>query len=132
MRIFSMAGVLLVSFSFITSSAIAKSPSLIGSWRGGGVIQPHNGAKEKTRCRANIHKAPTRGHYRASYRCSSPYGVVTQAVTLRRTGANRYTGSFRNTQHNISGSISVILRGNSHNVTMRSPKGRGWINMKKH
>lgn len=132
MRIITVASVLLLSITLTAASSFAKSPSLIGSWRGGGTIQPNNGAKEKTRCRANIQKAPARGQYRAKYRCSSPYGVVSQAVIVKKVSANRYSGYFSNAQLKIRGSISIVLRGNKQTVTMRSPGGNGWINMRRH
>jgi len=132
MRLFTTASVLFLLITLTAGSSFAKSPSLIGSWRGGGIIQPVNGAKERTRCRADIKKAPARGQYRANYRCSSPYGVVSQAVIVKRTSANRYSGSFNNTELKVRGSISIILRGNKQTVTMNSPEGRGLIKMQKH
>jgi hypothetical protein len=131
MRYLTIASVLFLSISLNSNISYAKSTSLIGSWRGGGTVQPTSGAKEKTRCRATIHKASGKGKYRANYRCSSPMGLITQSVTIRRVGANRYSGSFYNTQYNIRGRISITVKGNRQSVSMRSPEGRGWINLRK-
>ena len=131
MRPLMIATALLLSLSLDSTNSYAKSPSLIGSWQGGGIVQPTSGAKEKTRCHATILKAPARGQYRANYRCSSSLGVITQAVTVKKTGANHYSGSFNNAQHKIRGMISIILKGNNQTVTMKSANGHGWINMKK-
>ena len=131
MRIIPAAIALLVIVCLQTGSALAKSPSLIGTWHGKGLIQPKTGEKEKTRCRAEIQKSPARGQYTAKYRCSSPYGLILQDVIVKRTSRNHYTGSFDNPQHKISGSITIILDGDEQTVTMKSDDGQGWLSMKK-
>ena len=131
MQYVTIASIILLSFSLASSISYAKSPSLIGSWHGGGVVQPTSGAKEKTRCRANIEKAPSRGLYNVTYRCSSPYGLISQNVMVKKTGANRYTGGFYNAQHKIRGFINIILNGNKQTVTLKTSNGKGWFNLQK-
>ena len=129
MRTLGFVVSMLLSITLFTTAGFARSPSLIGVWRGDGTVQPKDGAKETTRCRARVLKAPARGKYTAVYRCSSPMGLVTQEVELNKVDSQRYKGSFRNTQHNISGDITIILDGDEQTVTMESTKGIGLLNM---
>ncbi len=131
MRLLSLASILFLSCSLPVNTSQAKSPSLIGSWHGSGTIQPANGARESTRCRAYIQKAPARGRYRGSYRCSTSAGMISQVVTLRKVSANSFSGSFNNVQYKVRGIISIVLHGNRQSVSLTSSKGRGWINMKR-
>jgi len=131
MHYVTMASIIVLSFGLTASICFAKSPSLIGSWHGGGIVQPKSGEKEKTRCRATIEKAPARGQYQAKYRCSSPYGIVEQDITLNKTGNNRYKGAFHNPRHKLGGFISIILQGNNQTVKMNSPDGEGWFDLQR-
>ena len=129
MRNFTMASMLLLSISVWTSVSHAKTVSLIGSWRGSGIIQPANGDKEKTRCRAQVLNAPGRGKYTAVYKCSSPLGLISQTVSVKKINSNQYSGTFHNALHNVRGVFSIILRGNKQSVVMQSSAGKGWINL---
>ncbi len=129
MRSFVVASVLILSTTFGASFSAAKSVSLIGSWRGGGIVQPNGGAKEKTRCRAEIQKSPGRGLYNAVYKCSSPIGIISQNVAVKKISATKYSGTFNNVLHKVKGIFSIILNGNKQTVTMRSNQGEGWLDL---
>ena len=130
MRAILVISAVFFSLGYQVNSSLAKSASIVGSWRGSGVIKPHNQATEKTRCRATVRKAST-NHFTASYRCSSSIGVATQRVRVRKIGANVYSGSFYNSQHNVRGVVNISVRGNSQSVSLRSAKGTGYIRMRK-
>ena len=129
MRIFIALITLVFSFTLATATGFARSPSLIGSWQGYGTVQAKTGAKERTKCRAKIEKAPARGKYQAEYRCSSPVGLVSQDVVVHRTRRNHYSGTFHNAQYNIHGEISIILDGDKQTVTMQSSEGLGELSL---
>ncbi len=129
MRSFYVTSVLILSITFGASFSYAKSVSLIGSWRGGGIVQPKDGAKEKTRCRAEIQKSPGRGLYSAVYKCSSPLGLISQTVDVKKISASHYTGTFNNTLHKGKGVFSITIDGNKQTVTMRSNQGEGWLDL---
>jgi hypothetical protein len=42
---------------------------------------------------------------------------------VRIAGANRYQGSFYNSEYNISGTIYVVVRGNRQSVQLTSDAG---------
>lgn len=129
MRSFLMASVLILSISFGAAGSFAKSVSIIGSWRGGGIVQPKDGAKEKTRCRAEIQKSPGRGLYNAIYKCSSPIGLISQNVAVIKISATKYSGTFHNDVHNVKGNFSITLKGDKQIVTMESSQGKGWLDL---
>ena len=129
MRSFVVASVLILSTTLGASISVAKSISLIGSWRGGGIVQPKGGAKEKTRCRATIEKAPARGLYTAVYKCSSPIGLISQNVAVKKISATKYSGTFHNVLHKVKGIFSITLIGNKQTVTMQSNQGQGWLDL---
>lgn len=127
MRTRTVASALFLSIILGATASYAKSQSLIGSWRGGGVVQPKDGAREKTRCRAEIQKSPGRCLYHAVYRCSSPLGLISQTVDIKKKSTTRYVGTFYNPQYNVKGTFSITLQGNRHSVVMKSSRGEGWI-----
>ncbi len=131
MRSFIVASALILSTTFAASISYAKSLSIIGSWRGGGIVQPIDGAREKTRCRAIIHKSPGRGLYNAVYKCSSPVGLISQNVAVKKISATKYSGTFFNAVHNVEGVFSITLEGDKQIVTMESPRGKGWLDLSK-
>ncbi len=129
MRSFVVASVLILSTTFGVSISAAKSVSLIGSWRGGGIVQPKGGAKEKTRCRAKIRKSPGRGLYSAIYKCSSPIGLISQTVAVKKISATKYSCTFNNVLHKVKGIFSITLNGNKQTITMQSNQGKGWLDL---
>ncbi|MCP4934884.1 MAG: hypothetical protein GY927_11935 [bacterium] len=129
MRRFLGAGVLILSISFGAAGSYAKSVSLIGVWHGGGIVLPKGGAKEKTRCRAEIQKSPGRGLYLANYKCSSPLGLISQTVAVKKISATKYSGTFHNVLHKVKGVFSITLDGNKQTVTMKSSQGEGWLDL---
>ncbi len=131
MRILVATSLLLLSSGLYVGLAQAKSPALIGAWHGGGVISTSYGSQERTKCSARIKKTRRKGRFKAKYKCTSPVGLITQSVTLRRLGKGRYSGSFHNQDYDIRGRISVTLKGHRQSVTMRSSDGNGWFKLKK-
>jgi hypothetical protein len=100
----------------------AETPSLDGSWSGGGSVSFPSGAKESARCRANFKKRGAE-KYLVSARCASASGKVEQSAMLTYVGGNRFTGSFYNTDFNVDGTITVTVSGNSQSVSISSPAG---------
>jgi len=129
MRLFVLGAALIISMSTLAPAAYAKSSSPIGKWKGGGVLQPNNGHRERTRCRATVRKAPARGAYDATINCATSAGRITQRTRLRRIGANRYRGRFTIPKYNTRGTVTSVVRGNTQSVTVRSNKGRGWLKL---
>jgi hypothetical protein len=96
--------------------------SLEGSWSGGGSVSFASGSKEQARCRAHYSRA-SKNSYRLNATCATASGKAAQSATLQKVGDNRYSGTFYNSEFDISGRIYVILRGSSQSVRLTSGSG---------
>jgi hypothetical protein len=105
-----------------TVPAGAEPGGLDGSWSGGGSLTYPSGAKESARCKASF-KRKTGTSYAVNARCASASGKIEQSATLQEVGANRYSGSFFNTEFKVDGTITVTVQGNSQSVSISSPAG---------
>ncbi|MBI4724896.1 MAG: hypothetical protein HY765_07940 [Rhodomicrobium sp.] len=114
-------GAIFFASALTTAQARKEGVSLSGSWRGGGTVLYSSGQRERARCRAHFSQSDGRVSLNAV--CATPSGSVSQTASLRRVGANRYAGSFFNPQYNVSGSIYIVVRGNTQSVTLRSGNG---------
>lgn len=111
----------LILFASFFATPEARSESLSGSWSGGGIVVYSSGERERARCTALFSDSGSRVSVTAT--CATPSGSVTQYAVLRKTGANTYSGTFRNDQFNVSGSIYIVVHGNTQSVTLRSENG---------
>jgi hypothetical protein len=116
-----ISSVVLVVFATLagggTSSALAQSASLDGSWSGGGKLTMPSGAVESARCRVSYSRE-SKSSYSANASCATPSGRVNQSASLRQTGANTFSGSFHNAEYGVTGSINVVVSGSSQSVSL--------------
>ncbi len=103
-------------------AAPAKERGLEGSWSGGGSVQFASGASEQARCRAHYSKA-SKNSYRLRATCATASGKADQTATVHKIGENRYRGNFHNPDYDISGTIFVVVNGNSQHVRLTSSSG---------
>src|SRR6185295_19442574 len=108
-----------VGFVALCSPLIAEPASLEGSWRGVGALAFMWGTKEHARCRAD-YRRNSETSYAVKAVCTTASATATQTAVLRMVGENRYRGNFHNSQYNVSGTISVVIRGTKQNVTLIS------------
>jgi hypothetical protein len=108
--------------------AAAQATSLEGAWNGGGTVRFGSGKSERARCRANFSKRGA-NVYSMSAVCASASGRAAQTAQLTRSGANRYTGNFQNSEYGVSGSISVNVNGNSLNASLSGGGGSASFNL---
>lgn len=118
----------LAALSGTASPVAAQSANLEGSWNGGGNVQFSSGKSERARCRASFSKRGTNS-YDMSAVCASASGRASQTAQLTRTGANRYSGSFQNSEYGVSGSISLSVNGNSLNASLSGGGGSASFNL---
>jgi hypothetical protein len=111
-----------------TGAAGAQAASLEGSWSGGGTVRFASGAEERARCRAHYSRR-SNSVYVLRATCATPSGKAAQSATLQRVGDNRYSGTFYNSEFDISGRIYVILRGSSQSVHLTSGSGSASIRL---
>ncbi|KAB2940766.1 MAG: hypothetical protein K8F92_17045 [Hyphomicrobium sp.] len=114
--------VILAALAMATPPAFSKAGSLAGSWSGGGWVSFASGTKERARCRARYSRAGG-DSYVLSATCATASGKASQTATVYEVSPNRYRGSFHNTEYNVSGSIRVVVHGNSQSVTLSGDSG---------
>ena len=95
----------------------AASGDLSGSWSGGGWVSFSSGNKERARCRAHYSRAGANS-YNLSATCATPSGSASQTANVYQVSPNRYRGSFHNAEYNVSGSIRIVVSGNSQSVSL--------------
>jgi hypothetical protein len=105
-----------------SNPSLAQPANLEGSWSGGGVVSFASGARERARCRAHYSRRSSTT-YALTATCATPSGRATQNASVRQVGGNSYQGSFYNSDYNVSGTIHVVVRGNSQSVHLSSGAG---------
>ena len=96
---------------------------LEGSWSGGGEVAfAATGSRERARCRAHYTRR-SKDSYAMNATCATASGKAAQTATVHRVGENRYRGNFYNAEYDISGTIFVVVSGNSQSVRLTSASG---------
>jgi hypothetical protein len=108
--------------------AWAQGASLEGSWSGGGTVRFASGGEEQARCRAHYSRR-SKSVYVLRATCATASGKAAQSATLQKVGNNRYSGTFYNSEYDISGRIYVVLRGSSQSVLLTSAGGSASIRL---
>ena len=125
---FSYLSGLVFALCLIGANAPAHAGTLAGSWSGSGTVKSALGQSERARCRVSYTKSSDNS-YRMKANCGMTSGRALQVATLRRTGGNKFSGSFRNAKHNINGTIRVTLRGNRQTIWMSAAEGSATIKL---
>jgi hypothetical protein len=113
----------LIAFGALTlHTQSSKAQNLEGSWSGGGAVSMATGAREQARCRARYSRRSNDG-YIVNAVCATPSVRAVQTASLRKIGDNRFRGTFYNREYGISGTIFVIVRGNTQSVRLTSEAG---------
>ena len=112
-----------------TPEARSESATLAGTWIGGGVVDYITGGRERARCQASYSSGSSTISVNAT--CATPSGSISQFARLRKTGANSYAGTFFNTQYNTSGSIHVVVHGNTQSVSIASGSGSASLSLRR-
>jgi hypothetical protein len=96
---------------------------LEGSWKGGGEVAfAVTGSRERARCRAHYVRK-TKDSYAMNATCATASGKAAQTATVHKVGENRYRGMFHNAEYDITGTIFVVVNGNSQSVRLTSTSG---------
>ena len=113
----------LVAFGALTlRPEFSHAQNLEGSWSGGGSVSMATGAREQARCRARYSRRSNEG-YIVNAVCATPSIRAVQTASLHKIGDNRFRGTFYNREYGISGTIFVIVRGNTQSVRLTSEAG---------
>jgi hypothetical protein len=90
---------------------------LSGSWSGGGWVMFSTGNREKASCRAS-YRQQGGDSYSLQATCATSSGKASQTATVYKVSANRYRGSFYNSDYNVRGTIRVAVNGSSQSVDL--------------
>ena len=104
------------------AAPVTEGRGLEGSWSGGGSVSFASGSREQARCRAHYSRA-SKNSYRLNATCATASGKAAQTATVHKVGENKYSGNFHNPDYDITGTISVIVNGNSQSVRLTSSSG---------
>jgi len=110
------------------AAPVKEERSLEGTWSGGGSVSFASGSREQARCRAHYSRA-SKNSYRVNATCATASGKAAQTATVHKIGENKYSGNFHNPDYDISGTISVIVNGNSQSVRLTSSSGWAHIRL---
>lgn len=119
---------LAVAMPGMASSATADV--LSGAWSGGGTVRLTNGHVEKVRCRVRYSKS-TGKTYLINATCSSTGGTFAQTGRVVQTSGNSFRGRLYSDQYDVSGNVSISVRGRRQTVSVSSAKGRGSLALSK-
>jgi hypothetical protein len=114
---FACLPLIALAVSGLINPTHAAPAGLAGSWSGGGWVSFASGNKEKARCHAHYSRQ-SETSYALSATCATASGKASQTATLRKVGANSYSGGFQNSEYNISGNIYVVVHGNSQSIRL--------------
>ena len=119
-----------LSLSLLATPQAKSEPSaLAGTWSGGGIVEYITGSRERARCQAKYSAGSSTLSVNAT--CATPSGSISQYARLRKTGANSYAGTFFNSQYNTSGSIHVVVHGNTQSVSIASGSGSASLSLRR-
>ncbi len=113
------------------SSKSESSASLAGSWTGGGWVSFASGNKERARCHAHYGRAGG-SSYELNATCATASGKASQTALVHQTGANSFGGSFHNAEYNVSGTIHIVVRGNSQSVSLHGDNASASLSLSRH
>ena len=131
-----MAFALAAVLQAVPSLAAAQSPSLEGTWTGGGYAEAISGHRERVSCRVRYTRE-TADVFGVHAVCASRSVKLTQSGTVSRAGANRFVGDFYNAEFDVAGRVRVVLEvrlrhvvsGSSQTVTLSSARGTGTLSL---
>lgn len=107
----------------LTASPASAGP-LDGSWSGSGYVKPTNGKRERVRCRIRYSRQSSKV-YGVSAVCATPSANIRQSGEVLMVNPNRYVGDFYNSAYDVSGRVSVTVRGSRQSVSFSGAAGSG-------
>lgn len=112
-----------------TPSAPAQADAIVGNWSGSGTVR-HDGGTDAVRCRVSYNKGTGRT-YEVYANCAHPNGTFKQSGRVVDRGGNRYTGRVYSDQYQVTGSVTVSVRGNSQSISVNSPRGSAKLTLRR-
>lgn len=95
---------------------------------GGGWVAFASGTKESACCSAYYSRAGGTS-YRLSATCATASGKASQTAVVQQISANHFQGSFHNNEYNVSGTIRIVVQGNSQSVSLAGDSGSASLHL---
>ena len=102
--------------------AVSQDTRLEGSWSGAGQIVFPSGETERARCRASFSRSGG-DSFGMNAVCATASARVQQNAQITRVSGNRYRGEFRNNEYGLSGSIRIVVNGDSLDASLSGGGG---------
>jgi hypothetical protein len=112
--------------ALILRPGAGHAQNLEGSWSGGGDVALNSGAEVCPLPRPL--QPPVEWGYIVNAVCATPSIRAVQTASLHKIGDNRFRGTFYNREYGSSGTICVMVRGNTQSVRLTSEAG--WASLK--
>lgn len=123
-RSFARASAAILTMGLATTLAVdlaSAQDAIAGSWSGSGTVVLPSGGTEQARCRATFR--PSGNGASMSATCATASVRVNQVAEISRVAPGRYRGDFRNDEFGISGSIRIVVSGNSLSASLNGGGG---------
>ncbi|MBQ0817509.1 MAG: hypothetical protein QNK17_09960 [Hyphomicrobiaceae bacterium] len=120
----------LAPLALLVSLEAAAATSLSGTWSGSGMVAPKDGESEKVSCRISYSEQSSTS-VGVDIKCRSTSKKMRQVGRLRQVSPTQYVGRFSNAKHNISGQVTVTVKGSVQTVTFKSSNGQARVTLKK-
>lgn len=106
----------------IAATGAQPPVSLEGTWSGNGQVHLPSGASEAARCRASFRRAGGNTFHMNAV-CATQSARVVQTASLERVSANRFVGDFHNAEYNVSGHITISIKGSGLSASLSGGGG---------
>ncbi|XSG83302.1 MAG: hypothetical protein ACPW61_05855 [Methyloligella sp. ZOD6] len=114
----------------ISSLSATAASGIEGTWSGSGTANPKNGKAESIRCKVTYRRESPKV-VGVNALCATSSNKFRQTGSLLQVNDSRYVGDFHNAQFDVSGRLTVTVRGGSQSVSFSSPRGTGSMNLRK-
>lgn len=120
----------LLAAATLPATAAPRASTLPGTWSGGGRVVLPNGGIEQARCRASFRRQSTR-IFSMNAVCATSGARIVQTGSLQQIGPTTYAGRFRNAEYDITGAISISVKGSRMTASLSGGGGSARFTMTK-
>lgn len=109
-------------------AAPANAGSIVGAWRGDGLVNLKSGNSEPIRCRLQYEEGSGRT-FVVHVTCSHANGIFKTSGRIVKLSDTRYSGRLYSEQHDVAGQVSISVNGSRQVIKASSSKGTAIVNV---
>lgn len=125
-----LAGCLVWAFCLLQGAQPAKAASIVGTWKGSGTARLKAGGVEAVSCRVR-YEASTGRTFVLYVKCAHANGAFKVSGRVVALSGSTYSGRLYSDQYDVSGDVTISVRGKSQTLTAKSPKGTATVRLRK-